>query len=161
NRPYAGTTDSNSIVELVVGPYGVGRFVRQVRPAAVAGAEAETAADAGARPRPAIVQRPRGDGPRLGAARLFVGARAGPLRRADGRLAGRVGWLLPLAVVCLVLGARREPLRRPLSPVHLSLSLWLAWALTYGVVYSAAGGFFHFYYMSTLAPPLAALAGIG
>jgi len=33
-RPYAGTTDRNSILELAVGPYGIGRFVRQTRPAA-------------------------------------------------------------------------------------------------------------------------------
>jgi len=39
--------------------------------------------------------------------------------------------------------------------------LWGAWALTYGVVYSAAGGIFHIYYLSTLAPPFAALAAIG
>jgi 4-amino-4-deoxy-L-arabinose transferase-like glycosyltransferase len=29
------------------------------------------------------------------------------------------------------------------------------------VVYSYAGGFFHFYYLATMAPPLAGLAGIG
>jgi len=39
--------------------------------------------------------------------------------------------------------------------------LWLGWLVTYGVVYSYAGGFFHFYYLVTIAPPLAALAGIG
>src|SRR5882724_9660612 len=38
-RPYAGTTDRNSILELAVGPYGIGRFVRQTRPAATTGAE--------------------------------------------------------------------------------------------------------------------------
>ncbi|OFX06462.1 MAG: hypothetical protein A3D94_10005 [Alphaproteobacteria bacterium RIFCSPHIGHO2_12_FULL_66_14] len=33
--------------------------------------------------------------------------------------------------------------------------------MAYGIVYSAAGGIFHIYYLATLAPPLAALAGIG
>jgi 4-amino-4-deoxy-L-arabinose transferase-like glycosyltransferase len=33
--------------------------------------------------------------------------------------------------------------------------------VTYGIVYSAAGGIFHVYYLSTLAPPFAALAAIG
>jgi 4-amino-4-deoxy-L-arabinose transferase-like glycosyltransferase len=45
--------------------------------------------------------------------------------------------------------------------VHLALMLWFGWTVTYGIVYSFAGGFFHFYYMSTMAPALAALAGIG
>src|SRR5882672_3939166 len=35
-RPYAGTTDRNSVFELAVGPYGIGRFVNQPRAAAIA-----------------------------------------------------------------------------------------------------------------------------
>jgi len=150
SRPYAGTTDTNSIAELVVGPYGIGRFVRQVRPSVAAVARSSAAAE-----------RPAGVGPRTGPARVFVRVPAGPLRLADGQLAGQVGWLLPLAIMGAVLGARHERFRRPLAPAHLSLILWLAWAVTYGVVYSAAGGIFHFYYLSTMAAPLAALAGIG
>jgi 4-amino-4-deoxy-L-arabinose transferase-like glycosyltransferase len=161
-RPYAGTTDANSIIELVVGPYGVGRFVRQVRPAATAGIDGDTATEVSVRARAAVArERPADTRPRTGFARVFVRAPAGPLRLADGQLAGQVGWLLPLAIAGLVLGALREPFRRPLSPAHLSLMLWLAWALTYGVVYSSAGGIFHYYYMAMLGPPLAAFAGIG
>lgn len=161
-RPYAGTTDTNSVLELVVGPYGIGRFVRQARPAAVAGIDGDTGTEASGRARPAIAtERPPDTGPRIGLARVFVRSRVGPLRLADGQLAGQVGWLLPLAIMGLVLGARDEPFLRPLAPAHLSLLLWFAWALTYGIVYSSAGGFFHFYYMATLAPPLGALAGIG
>jgi 4-amino-4-deoxy-L-arabinose transferase-like glycosyltransferase len=159
-RPYAGTTDTNSMLELAVGPYGHGRFVRQVRPAVAADVERGT--DSGLRARRvAAAERAVESGPRTGFARVFVRAPVGPLRLADGQLAGQVGWLLPLAMIGLVMAAIREPWRRPLAPWHLSLVLWLAWSLTYAVVYSWAGGIFHFYYMSTLAPPLAALAGIG
>ena len=165
-RPYAGTTDGNSVAELVVGPYGIGRFVKQPRlsaipsleTAAAAGAQ-ETAAKPGARATP--VARPGEAGPRSGAARLFVRTPVGPLRLADGQLAGQVGWLLPLALAGLALGALAEPWRKPLAPAHLALALWSGWALTYAVIYSAAGGFFHFYYLATMAPPLAALAGVG
>ena len=45
--------------------------------------------------------------------------------------------------------------------IDASLALWGVWALTYGIVFSAAGGIFHVYYLSALAPPVAALAGIG
>src|SRR5262249_62391007 len=58
-------------------------------------------------------------------------------------------------------GAALPPGRLPLAPPPLALLLWCGWALTYAVVYSAAGGFFHYFYMSTVAPPLAALAAIG
>jgi 4-amino-4-deoxy-L-arabinose transferase-like glycosyltransferase len=161
-RPYAGTTDTNSVLELTVGPYGIGRFVRQVRPAAAAGLDRGAGTDLGARARRvASAERSMETGPRTGFARVFVRVPVGPLRLADGQLAGQAGWLLPLAMLGLVTGALREPFRRPLAPAHLSLALWLAWALTYGIVYSSAGGIFHFYYMTTLAPPLAALGGIG
>ena len=61
-------------------------------------------------------------------------------------------WTVPLAVLGAVFAWRR---RRP------QVALWSIWALTYGIVYSLAGGIFHAYYLSTLGPPLAALAGIG
>jgi 4-amino-4-deoxy-L-arabinose transferase-like glycosyltransferase len=157
-RPYAGTTDTNSVLELAVGPYGIGRFVRQVRPAAAA----ERGADLRDRTRRAAsAERAAEGGPRTGFARAFVRAPVGPLRLADGQLAGQVGWLFPIAMIGLVAAALREPWSRPPDATHLSLALWFVWALTYAVVYSWAGGTFHFYYLSTLAPPLAALAGIG
>jgi 4-amino-4-deoxy-L-arabinose transferase-like glycosyltransferase len=159
-RPYAGTTDTNSVFELAFGPYGIGRFVRQVRPAVAAAPDDGSDVAIRAR-RTASTERPRDTGPRIGFARVFVRAPVGPLRLADGQLAGQVGWLLPLAMIGLAMGALREPWRRPLAPTHVSLVLWLVWTVTYAVVYSWAGGIFHFYYMSTLAPPLAALAGIG
>jgi 4-amino-4-deoxy-L-arabinose transferase-like glycosyltransferase len=148
NRPYAGTTDSNSELELVVGQYGIGRFVRPTRGLAPARAEATQRVSSPER-------RPRG------LARLFVGTPAGPLRLANGRLAGQAGWLFPLAAVGLLAGAVPERVRRPLAPTHLALLLWAGWTATYAAVFSAAGGFFHFYYLAMLAAPLAALAGIG
>lgn len=76
----------------------------------------------------------------------------GPLRLADPALAAQFAWTLPLAVLGAVLAWRRR---------RASVALWGAWALSYGIVYSAAGGIFHAYYLAALAPPLAALAGIG
>jgi 4-amino-4-deoxy-L-arabinose transferase-like glycosyltransferase len=76
----------------------------------------------------------------------------GPLRLAHPSLAPQFAWLLPLAVLGAVFGWRRQP---------AAIALWSTWALCYAVVYSAAGGIFHSYYLSTMGPPLAALAGIG
>src|SRR5207245_4687959 len=91
-------------------------------------------------------------GPRRGLSRLFVRAPAGALRLADGQLAGQVGWLFPLAIAGLAFGAGRGRIRGPLSRTRLTVLLWLGWLLTYALVYSYAGGFFHFYYLATLAP---------
>jgi len=76
----------------------------------------------------------------------------GPLRLADANLAAQFAWTLPLAVLGALLGWRRRA-----API----ALWGTWALAYGIVFSAAGGIFHAYYLSVLAPPIAALAGIG
>jgi 4-amino-4-deoxy-L-arabinose transferase-like glycosyltransferase len=165
-RPYAGTTDSNSIAELVVGPYGIGRFVKQPRLAAIPSLESDPEAGSRASEAPAAAPASRraqqvdATMPRR-AGRLFVSAPAGPLRLADGQLAGQVAWLLPVALAGTALGALAAPWRRPLDPAHLALVLWSGWALTYAAVYSAAGGFFHFHYLAAMAPPLAALAGVG
>jgi 4-amino-4-deoxy-L-arabinose transferase-like glycosyltransferase len=50
--------------------------------------------------------------------------------------------------------------RWPLDRQHQSLVLWGGWLLTGGAFFSVAG-FFHPYYLATIAPPVAALAGIG
>ena len=76
------------------------------------------------------------------------------LRLASPTLAAQFAWFLPLALIGLFLVRRRER-------GWASLTLWGVWVLTYGIVYSGAGGIFHLYYLSTLAPPVAALAGIG
>src|SRR5262249_60116320 len=58
-------------------------------------------------------------------------------------------------------GLFRGSIRPPLEPTRLAVLLWAGWTLTYVVVYSGAGGIFHFYYLTTLGPPLAALAAVG
>jgi 4-amino-4-deoxy-L-arabinose transferase-like glycosyltransferase len=161
HRPYAGTSDHNSILELAVGPYGVGRFVRQARPSLAAIDPGSDQTTTTRELSVARARRPVGPGPRTGPLRVFVRAPAGPLRLADGQLAAQVGWLFPLALIGMGVAALQRPASQPLDPAHLALMLWFGWTLTYGIVYSFAGGFFHFYYMATMAPSLAALAGVG
>ena len=151
-RPFVGSSPQNSMIDLAVGHNGVGRFVRLWQSGRTASAD-ETAARRRASAPPAA-------GPAEGYARLFVRAPVGPLRLGDGLLAAQAEWLLPLALVG-ALGIGRGRARPPLQPAQLGLLLWIGWTLTYAVIYSAAGGIFHFYYLSTLGPPLAALAAIG
>lgn len=124
DRPYAGSSSTNSMLELIVMHNGLERFTRP-----------ETAVPS------ATPSLPRYDGVPVGALRL-----------AQPMLAGQFAWALPLAVLGAVLAWRRR---------RAAVVLWGTWALAYGIVYSAAGGIFHLYYLATLAPPLAALAAIG
>jgi 4-amino-4-deoxy-L-arabinose transferase-like glycosyltransferase len=152
-RPFAGSSRSNSMLELAVGHNGMERFVRRNRllrlvpppaPAVMAGAPGAPAAGGAGRG-----FRQRDNVP------------VGPLRLADRHLAGQMAWLLPLALAGVLVHVDRRRPRWPLSARAASVLLWSGWALTYAVVYSYAGGIFHAYYLVTMAPPLAALAGIG
>jgi 4-amino-4-deoxy-L-arabinose transferase-like glycosyltransferase len=132
SRPYAGSSHDNSMLELIVVHNGLERFVRAPRtPPAPL-------------PTPAQAQAPRLE--------AYDAVPVGPLRLAAPALAAQFAWTLPLAVLGAVFGWRRR---------RASVALWGTWALTYGIVFSAAGGIFHAYYLAALAPPLAALAGIG
>lgn len=140
-RPYAGSSHTNSMLELVVGHNGIERFIRPAQRA------------------PLPQTRPtQGLAPRW---RLSDTVPVGPLRLADRHLAGQFAWLLPLAVIGGIAAARRVRASWPIASSHAALLLWGGWALTYGAVFSFAGGIFHAYYLAVLGPPLAALAGIG
>jgi 4-amino-4-deoxy-L-arabinose transferase-like glycosyltransferase len=85
---------------------------------------------------------------------------SGPLRLLNGRLAGQASWLLPLAVVGLVVAVWQRWPRLPLDRWHAGLVLWGTWFLVAATYLSiAAGG--HRYYTVMLSPAVAALMGIG
>ena len=150
-RPYAGTTDKNSVLELAVGPYGIGRFVRQIAPSSGARRSRRSSvpgrvatptaggADRAAAPGPA---------PRCRATiRAGAGGAAAP-RRRPARRAGRLaayrsrwpGWC----------SARSRDRAREAARLRRAsrCSCGRAGLVTYGAVYSYAGGFFHFYYLA-------------
>jgi 4-amino-4-deoxy-L-arabinose transferase-like glycosyltransferase len=99
-------------------------------------------------------------GPRgIGGGAAFGGG-SGPFRLLNGALGGQDGWLLGLAVVgaVVVLIASRARRRDPRT----------AWVIVVGgaflvtaVLFSAAQGIFHPYYVVLLAPFTAALVGAG
>jgi 4-amino-4-deoxy-L-arabinose transferase-like glycosyltransferase len=91
----------------------------------------------------------------------MFGGEAGLWRMFNQQVGGQIAWLLPLAAVSLGYGlwlTRRAPrtdLRRA------GLVLFGVWALVHVAVFSTQQGIFHPYYVSALAPAVAALVGIG
>ncbi|MBI3762504.1 MAG: hypothetical protein HY260_11665, partial [Chloroflexi bacterium] len=75
-------------------------------------------------------------------------------------LVDQASWLIPLAVIGALVAVFRDRLRYPLSDKHGALILWGLWLITEVVFFSVAN-LFHAYYLVMLAPPLAALVGIG
>src|SRR5207237_1062237 len=91
---------------------------------------------------------------------LFDIGNPGPLRLFTEPLGGQIVWLLPLALFgMLALAWQRRP-RLQEDRQQQSLVLWGMWLLTMGIFFSVAT-FFHQYYMTEMAPAIAALFGIG
>jgi 4-amino-4-deoxy-L-arabinose transferase-like glycosyltransferase len=132
-RPYIGGSQTNSIIELILGYNGLGRI---------------TGNEVG-----------RVGGPAPGGAGPFSDG-AGWLRLFEGELASQVSWLLPVALLALValLWARRAAGRT--DPIRAQALLWGGWLVTTGLVFSLMQGIFHSYYAVVLVPPIGALLGL-
>ncbi len=175
-RPYVGSSGNNSEVTLALGYNGLERLTghisfggrgtpaRATTPAARDRSTTGTGGSAtgtggGSAGTETAAQRATAGG--------FTRGESGnpsPLRLFNSALGGQVGWLLPLALLGLVAASWRTRLRiRPrltLDRRQQSLVLWGVWLFT-GAAFFSVAGFFHTYYMVTLAPSIAALAGIG
>jgi 4-amino-4-deoxy-L-arabinose transferase-like glycosyltransferase len=88
------------------------------------------------------------------------GAQTGPLRLLNSALGGQAGWLLGFAAVSAIglLVASRLQRADPRSGWLLAVG---GTFLVTGVLFSFASGIFHPYYVSLLAPFIAALFGAG
>jgi 4-amino-4-deoxy-L-arabinose transferase-like glycosyltransferase len=93
----------------------------------------------------------------------------GLLRLFSEGLAGQISWMLPFALIGLAALWRRPSLLTPEGLEETGLfgeqgmamaafGLWLLPGLMY---FSFTTGFWHTYYLATIAPPLAAITGIG
>jgi len=82
-----------------------------------------------------------------------------PWRLFNEKLAGQVSWLLPLALVSLLLSTWQVRLTQD-SRRRQSLLLWSVWLIPQ-LIYFSISIFYHTYYLATLAPTIAALTGIG
>ena len=85
---------------------------------------------------------------------------AGVLRLFTAPLSKEVSWLLPFGILSAIILLLSTGLHLPLEVKHQALLLWGGWLLTTGIFFSIAG-FFHEYYLSIMAAPLAALVAMG
>jgi 4-amino-4-deoxy-L-arabinose transferase-like glycosyltransferase len=168
-RPYVGSSGDNSELDLALGYNGIQRLLGMVF-GRVGGASSGGSLLSS-------IASGTASGGVGGASENGV---PGIFRLLNAQLGGQVSWLLALGVVGLLASgwgirwdglvlaehvrgwfysaeARREA---HLSPRQSALALWGLWTLTMAVFFSIAG-FFHTYYLSMLAPGIAALAAIG
>jgi 4-amino-4-deoxy-L-arabinose transferase-like glycosyltransferase len=130
-RPYVGSTESNSAYELAFSYNGLARTTRQ--------------------PLAASIRNLSSIGP--GAPKVYWAESGTPgiLRLFSRQLAGQVSWFLPFVLVGLLFSLRKQ------KPSSL---YWVLWLLPYALYLSFSTGVIHRHYVVMLAPPIAALCGI-
>lgn len=147
-RPYVGGSQTNSVIELALGYNGLQRLLGIQFGSA---SSLDGGRDDGNAAPPVNVGGPGGAGET---------GNPGVLRLFTQPLSNELSWLLPFGLFSIGLLALSKRVRLPLSHQHQAVILWGGWLMT-GIVYFSVSRFFHAYYLATLAPPLAALVGIG
>ncbi len=134
SRPYIGGSQTNSVLELILGYNGLGRITGDETGSVVGGGG----------------QGSSGMWGETGLGRLF-----------SSDYGGQVAWLIPTSLVLagVVLWLTRRASRT--DRTRASVVLWLGWLLVTGLTISFAQGIIHSYYTVALAPAIGALVGIG
>ena len=137
-RPFIGGSTNNSAVQLLLGYDGLQRILGMF------GFDGAATA-----------------GPGLGGGGGIFGGTPGLLRMFNSEFGGQIAWLLPAAVVGLVVGliARRGTPRTDLR--RAAYLLWGGWLLVHVGVFSFMSGIVHSYYAVAMVPAIAALTGAG
>ena len=145
NRPFVGSSTNNTVTELIFGHNGLERL-------------SSTNGGMGG--------GPGGGGPggSNGLSGSFGGQTTAGITRLFSKnvLSDQIVWFLPLAIFGLAAAVIVEKLKFPFNNrKKLDLVLWILWLLPEFIYFSYTKGLFHPYYLTMLAPPIAALCGIG
>jgi len=176
NRPYVDSSTNNSEIELIVGWNGLNRLGL--------GGNSAMGGKMGGSPKgdngkgmtlqegmelPAGMELPEGmkipsGGGAVGGGMMGGTDKGTPVRLfSKNSLSDQIIWLFPLAIFGFIAAALKEKLKNPFNNDRRksALILWSMWLLPVFIYFSFTSGMFHPYYLTMLAPPIAALAGIG
>jgi 4-amino-4-deoxy-L-arabinose transferase-like glycosyltransferase len=133
-RPYIGGSTDNTVLDLVFGYNGLGRIFGGAGNGGGGGSSASGSSFGGA----------------TGLQRLF-----------SSEMGLEVSWLLPSALLLLVLGVALRGRAARVDPIRAGLLLWGGWLVVTGLVFSYMSGTVHPYYTVALAPAIGAVVGLG
>ncbi|NRD80021.1 glycosyltransferase family 39 protein [Bacillus sp. BRMEA1] len=163
NRPYIGSSQKNSILDLIFGYNGLGRLTgnesgsgQKGGMGAPSGEMASHAANIGSQSGD-ITSHAMG-GPGGGG---NFGGTTGLTRLFNSQMGGQISWLIPAALILLVVAVwlvRRNWKSDRTVPAML---LWGGTFIVTGIVFSFGQGTIHPYYTIALAPAIGAIIGIG
>ncbi|TDK55418.1 phospholipid carrier-dependent glycosyltransferase [Bacillus salipaludis] len=155
NRPYIGSSQKNSILDLIFGYNGLGRLTGNESgmgsPKAATGVS--TAND--------MVNQAANMGRPGGAMGGSFSGSTGLTRLFNSEMGGQISWLIPAALILLIVAVwlvRRNWKSDRTIPAML---LWAGTFFVTGIVFSYSAGTIHPYYTVALAPAIGAIIGIG
>ncbi|WP_019071406.1 ArnT family glycosyltransferase [Streptomyces hokutonensis] len=131
SRPYIGGSTDNTVWDLVIGYNGFGRIF---------GASSSVGS--------------QGNG-------ASFGGSSGLYRMFNEIMGGQISWLIPFAAIALVAGLVLRGRAPRTDAKRAALMLWGGWFVLHFLTFSLAEGTFHPYYVTAMAPGIAALAGAG
>lgn len=168
NRPYIGSSQKNSILDLIFGYNGLGRLTGNESGmsggngamGAPSGNMASQASNMGASSNDMASHAANMGGPGGGMGANFGGS-TGLFRLFNSQMGGQISWLIPAALILLVVSVwlvRRNWKSDCTVPAML---LWAGTFFITAIVFSFGQGTIHSYYTVALAPSIGAIIGIG
>jgi 4-amino-4-deoxy-L-arabinose transferase-like glycosyltransferase len=133
SKPFIGGSTTGSPLDLIFGYDGLGRIFGASGPGGAGG----------------------------GAGGGGFSGDVGLLRLFNNQMFGQIAWLIPLAIVCLIVGLFRRRWVHRTDRALAGYLLWGSWFVVTAVVFSYMSGIIHSYYAVALAPAIAALVGAG
>ena len=145
-RPYVGSSQTNSELELATGYNGLGHFL---------GARGRRPGQITVPPRVNMSTPTLQFGGMIGET-----GTTGLFRLFNRQVGGQISWLLPLGLIGMLIGLYQARKGELSEKSRTALLFWSSWLIPEMVFFSVAQGF-HRYYLVMMAPAIAALAGIG
>ncbi|MDR3540453.1 MAG: glycosyltransferase family 39 protein [Desulfosporosinus sp.] len=173
DRPYIGSSTNNTVMELIIGHNGLERIGLGGKSASRGQSQPGFSRNGSSRTRTQTAtgqvrtgaQLERFDGTSAQLGQYGMGATSKPsiLRLfSKNNMSDQIAWLLPLALLGFTVAAIEEKFKLPFDNKRkISLLLWSMWLLTEFIYFSFSKNITHTYYLTTMAPSIAALVGIG
>ena len=151
NRPYVGSSQTNSEFNLAIGYNGIQRITGMLRGGR---RTLET-------PLPAATEVPVVSPRNFNRGGFgFNGGSPGPFRLFNGQYGSQISWLLAFALISVLAIVFTRRIHFPLTDKQLTAIFWGVWVVSGVAVFSVASTL-HPYYTAIMGPAIAALVGIG
>ncbi|EKQ56795.1 MULTISPECIES: glycosyltransferase family 39 protein [unclassified Clostridium] len=161
-RPYIGSSTNNSVIELIIGHNGLERLGLSNK-SKISGKSNSSNFSINARAIDSTINRTMLNLSGGSTVNIEDSLKANMFRLISNKnISDQISWLLPLAFFGFFSAAINEKLKPPFNnSKKIDLLLWFLWLFPEFIYFSSTKDSFHTYYLTTMAPPIAALVGIG